>query len=251
MSSSPESEWAIIHFGDDHNWWVEDLSDPLHWDLDRLGIIDPHQMAHVIDLCDSLRDYGFDPDVMDTAFFKFRIDEVKDDRWARIVRVRDSLLDAENDLFALPDVRDEEKGPYADFIEYATLFHVKMLNDILEFESNLTTENVGREIGERTVNESVDGRAVHFFHQITSILEYVPEGYELDLGDDTEIPKPNREDLTDLPDVDMVEDEKIEEDETMRWGDEDKEAGEYEEEDDQAEQESEVEKPRRGRPRKI
>ena len=250
MSSSRKTEWVIIRFGNDHNWWVENLCDPLHWDLDRLGIIDPHQMAHVIDLCDSLRDYGFDPDVMDAAFFKFRIDEMKDDGSVRLVRVRDSLLDAEDDLFALPDVRDEEKGPYADFIEQATRFHVKMLNDMLDFESNLTTEDVGRAIGERAANESVDGQALHFFHQLTSILEYVPDGYELDLYDDTEIPKSDREDLTDLPDVEVVEDEKIEEDETMRW-DEGLETEEFEEEEEEAEEEAEIEKPRRGRPRKM
>jgi hypothetical protein len=76
----------------------------------------------------------------------------------------------------------------------------------------------------------MEGRATHFFTEITSILEYVPEGFELDEDEDTK-PKSEDEELEkDLADVDdNVPDEKIEEDDTMKWDEEEEEEEEYEE----------------------
>ena len=50
----------------------------------------------------------------------------------KLVRVRDSLLKAEDMLFALPDVLDEEKGPYADFLNHISSVRVSMLNELIE-----------------------------------------------------------------------------------------------------------------------
>ena len=36
-------------------------------------------------------------------------------------------------LFALPDVLDEEKGPYADFLNHVSEKRVSMLNELIEF----------------------------------------------------------------------------------------------------------------------
>ena len=68
---SPQLEWAIVRLGSDVNWWVEEISDDVHWDVDGLGIIDPRQISHVVDLCESLGEYGFDPEILDSVFFKF------------------------------------------------------------------------------------------------------------------------------------------------------------------------------------
>ena len=50
-------DWCIVRLGDDHNWWVAETSDPVRWDVDGLSIVDPRQLAHLIDLVDPLRDY--------------------------------------------------------------------------------------------------------------------------------------------------------------------------------------------------
>jgi len=56
-------EWCIVRLGEDHNWWVQEVSDPVRWDADGLSIVDPRQVAHLLELVDPLRDYGFDQDV--------------------------------------------------------------------------------------------------------------------------------------------------------------------------------------------
>jgi hypothetical protein len=214
------------------NWWVTEVSDPIHWDVDGLGIIDPRQMSYILEQCDALREYGFDPDIVDEAFCTLRIDREEKNEAVRLIHTPESLLEDDNMHFALPDIIDEEKGPYADFLDQITRFRVKMLNDLIEFDQNLTVDELEDEIRERQNQEYMEGKAVHPFVEVVSILEYVPEGYELD---DDEPAKPGKDDIDDIPDFEE-EDEKIEEDETMRW-DEDEEEDDDENEDGENDEE--------------
>ena len=218
------------------NWWVEEISDTIRWDVDGLGIIDPRQFAHLVDLMDALTEYGLDSDIIENAFFTFGIDKDMGDGRVRVTRVKDSILDSDEPLFALPDIMDEDKGPYADFLNHITRLRVKMLNDLIDFKQNLTIEELEEEIRETQNQDYLEGRAVHFFSEITSILEYVPEGFELDSDDDDSSSSSSSSEEADIeddfPDIEES-DEKIEEDETMRWEDEeddfDEDEGEGEE----------------------
>jgi len=210
------------------NWWVTEVSDPIHWDVDGLGVIDPRQMSYILEHCDALREYGFDADLIDEAFLSMQIESEEKDDQVRLVQTSESLLEDDNTHFALPDIIDEEKGPYADFLDQITRFRVKMLNDLIEFDQNLTVDELEDEIRERQNQDYMEGKAVHPFNEVISVLEYVPEGYELD---DEEPSKRDEEDIDDIPDFEEDEEEKIEEDETMRWDDEDEEEDEEEDED--------------------
>lgn len=212
------------------NWWIHEISDSVHWDVDGLGIIDPRQFQYIIDLLEPLSDYGLQNELVDDAFYSFGIDKVEKDKTVLLKRVQDSILESEDPLFALPDVLDDEKGPYADLLDHITKLRVKMLNDLIDFSQSLTVEELEEEIREAQNADFLEGRASHFFSELTAILEYIPEGFELD-EDDVSKPKSEDEELEkDLADVDAVTDEKIEEDETMKWDEEEEEEDEdYEE----------------------
>ena len=239
-TTSGKLEWCVVRLGQDFNWWVESISDPVAWDLDCLGIIDPKQLTYLLDLMDPLRDYGLQDHFIEEAFYKFKIDKDLGEGRIRLVRTYDSLLDAEGLLFALPDVIDDEKGPYADFLDHITKLRVKLLNDLIDFKKKLTVEELEDEIREEQHNHFLEGKAIHPFKETADILEYVPEGFELDL-DDEENEKETSEDeeiiADDIPDL---EEESIEEDETMRW-DEDEEEGEEEDFEESFEEEEEEE----------
>ena len=248
--TSPQLNWSVIRLGTDMNWWIEEISDEIHWDIDALGIIDPRQISHIVDLCEPLREYGFDPDIIDNAFFQFRIDKVLKENRVRLVRIKDSLIRSDDELFALPDILDEEKGPYADFLDQITKLRVKLLNELIDFEQKLTIDELEEEIRERQSSDFMEGRTSHFFLEVTAILEYVPEGFEIDIGDEAHPAGTLDDGFVDFPDI-PEEEEKIEEDETMKWekeGTAEKE-NEFEEEDQEDEEVIEV-KPKRGRPRK-
>lgn len=224
------------------NWWVTEVSDPVHWDVDGLGVIDPRQMSYILEQCDALREYGFDPDILDEAFSSLKIAGEEKEENVRLVRTTESLLEDDNTHFALPDVIDEEKGPYADFLDAITRFRVKMLNDLIEFDQNLTVDELEDEIRERQNQEYMEGKAVHPFVEVISILEYVPEGYELD--EDEPVAKGEKDEIDEIPDFEEENTEKIEEDETMRWDDEDEEEDEDEEDEESGDEDEDEDEER-------
>lgn len=218
--------WSKARLGEDMNWWIKEISDPIHWDVDGLGIIDPRQFQYIIDLMEPLADYGLKTEIVEDAFYSFGIDEVEADKTVLLKRIQDSILDSEEQIFALPDVLDEEKGPYADFLDHITKLRIKLLNDLIDFSKSLTVEELEEEIREAQNLDYIEGRASHFFNEITAILEYVPVGFELDEDDENNGPKSEDDELEkDLADVDAgteVE-ENIEADETMKWDEEEEE----------------------------
>jgi hypothetical protein len=223
--------WCKARIGEDMNWWIKEISDPIHWDVDGLGIIDPRQFQHIIDLLEPLSEYGLRTEIVEEAFYSFGIDEILEDKSVLLKRIQDSILDSEDPLFALPDVLDEDKGPYADFLDHITKLRVKMLNDLIDFSQNLTVEELEEEIREAQNSDFLEGRASHFFNELTAILEYVPEGFELEEDEDGG-PKSEDDELEkDLAEVDLGTDaeETIVADETMKWDEEEEEDDNYEE----------------------
>ena len=210
-------EWCIVRLGDDHNWWVAETSDPVRWDVDGLSIIDPRQLSHLIELVDPLRDYGFDQDVMERAFILFRIEKDLGSGKVRLKRTKESLFESEEKLFVLPDVLDEENGPYADLLDHLTRCRVKMLNDLFKFESKLSVDEVEDEIREDQNSNFIQGKAVHAFEEVTAILDYMPAGYDTD--DEAPAKGVEDEDDDDLPVVDEAEEEKLKNDESLKWDD--------------------------------
>ena len=221
-------DWSIVRLGDDHNWWVAETSDPVRWDVDGLSIIDPRQLAHLVELVDALRDYGFDQDIFESAFILFRIDKDLGAGKVRLKRVKDSLFDSEEKLFTLPDIIDEENGPYADLLDHLTRCRVKMLNDLFKFESKLSVDEVEDEIREDQNSNFIQGKAVHAFEELTAILDYMPAGYDTD--DEAPAKGVEDEDDDDVPVADEAEEEKLKNDESLKWDeDEEKPAAEGEE----------------------
>jgi hypothetical protein len=230
--SAPQLEWCIVRLGEDHNWWVEEVSDPVRWDVDGLSLIDPRQVQHIIELFEPMRDYGFDQDLAERAFIPFRIERDLGHGRVRLARVKDSLFESEDKLFALPDLLDEENGPYADFLDHITRIRVKMLNDLFDFEQALSVDEVEDEIREARNVDFMEGKAVHVFSEITDILDYVPAGCEGEDGEEGRRPAREEDELddADLPVLDEAEEERLKNDESLKWEeeDEDKEDGDEE-----------------------
>jgi len=231
-------DWCIVRLGDDHNWWVDEVSDPVRWDVDGLSIIDPRQVDHLIELVEPLRDYGFDQEMMERAFIAFRIERDVGDGRVRLKRLKESLFDSDEKLFALPDLLDDENGPYADLLDHLTRCRVKMLNDLFDFESKLTVDEVEDEIREEQNTHFIEGKALHTFQELCAILDYMPAGYETD---DEHPAKDTHDEDDDLPDLDEAEEEKLKNDESLRWDEDEEEEGEVEEDDKDKDEEGEDE----------
>lgn len=225
-------EWCIVRLGEDHNWWVDEISDAVHWDVDGLSIIDPRQVDHLVEAIEPLREYGFDPDVFERAFVPFRINKDLGKGRVRLQRTKEPLLESEEKLFALPDVVDEENGPYADLLDHLTRLRVKLLNDLFDFEEKLTVDEVEDQIREAQNSDFIEGKAVHLFTELTSILDFVPAGYGDDEDEETAGParrKTAADEDADIPEIEEEEDERMKNDSSLKWDDDE---GEKTEDDD-------------------
>jgi ABC-type transporter Mla MlaB component len=222
--SSVILDWCIVRLGSDHNWWVDEVSDPVRWDVDGLSIIDPRQMAHLIELVEPLRDYGFDQEIMESAFIPFRIEKEAAKKKVRLRRVKDSFFESEEKLFALTDILDEENGPYADLLDHLTRCRVKMLNDLFAFVSKLTVDEVEDEIREDQNADFAEGKSLHAFNELTAILDFMPAGWENEDGEDAARKAKPEGDLDgeELPELDEKEEEALKGDQSLTWDDEDK-----------------------------
>jgi hypothetical protein len=231
---TPQLEWCIVRLGEDHNWWVDEVSDPVHWDVDALSIIDPRQVDHLIEAIEPLREYGFDPDIFERAFIAFRITKDLGKGRVRLQRTKEPLLESDEKLFALPDIIDEENGPYADLLDHLTRLRVKLLNDLFDFEEKLTVDEVEDQIREAQNNDFIEGKSVHLFTELTAILDFVPAGYGDE--DEEEVGAKRRgaaadEEEDDLPDIEEEEDERMKNDASLKWDEDDEEKGEGDEKD--------------------
>ncbi|HBA82839.1 MAG: hypothetical protein A2Y14_00360 [Verrucomicrobia bacterium GWF2_51_19] len=214
---SSKLTWCVVRLGNDTNWWVTEISDEIHWDLDGLSIIDPRQIHHIIDLMSALRDYGLKTDLIDPAFYCFRIDKDIGKGRIRLIRTEESLLESEEKLFALPDILDDDKSPYSDLLDHLIRLRVKMLNDVIGFEKPLTVDEIEEFLREKQQDDYMQGHAYHLFNEMLAVLEYVPEGFES--AEDEKGAGAEEEDdleIEDLPEEDVDEDELGEIDEDMR-----------------------------------
>ena len=229
-NSTTSLDWCVVRLGEDHNWWVTEVSDSVRWDVDGLSIVDPRQVDHLIDSVDPLRDYGFDEDLLDVAFITFRIDKDLGDGKVRLKRVKDSIFDADEKLFTLPDIVDDENGLYADLLDHLTRCRVKLLNDVIDFESPLTVDEVEDEIREDQNASLIEGKAVHSFDELTAIIDYTPAGFETDDDDDGK--DSDEEDVgdTDLPDIDEEGEKSLKGDSSLKWDEDDEEEDDKKEE---------------------
>lgn len=233
--TSQKLDWCKVRLGKDLNWWVTETSDNVNWDVDGLSIIDPRQAAHILDALDSLRQYGLDDTIVEKAFIPFAIDSRIGNDGIKLVRSDETLFDAEaQHLFLLPDTLDEERSPYAEFLDHITKLQVKMLNDTFHFEQDLEVDDLEEQIREKYSNDYMEGRAIHSFIEIIDILEYVPAGYSLDDVDEDDGKKKSSEENYD--EIEDITEEEIAEDDTMKWDDEDNDASDddtyYEDDDD-------------------
>ena len=226
--TGPSLDWCVVRLGKDEKWWVESISDKENWDVEDLGIIDPKQFLHINELIDSMTEFGLDSQLIDEAFFTFEIAEEVKGGMIKLVRVRDSLLKAEDMLFALPDVLDEEKGPYADFLNHISSVRVSMLNELIEFTEPYTQEEMEEVLAEKENNDFLEAKRSHFSEELLSILEFVPEGFAIDsdLEEDNENSSKKEEDYSDL-ETGLVEvsdkEEKLLPDEDLKWEEEERE----------------------------
>jgi hypothetical protein len=174
--------WCIAHLGKDANWWVDSLSDETHWEMGHLGLIDPHQLEYLWELFSPLRDCGFQEELWEMAFCKFRIEEELPQERIQLTAVEMRLAKAEEKLFLLPYAHSDSEERYTELLEHLMQLRVKWLNMIFDFKQPLELEDIETYFRNQESEKNLEEGARHVFGEIASILEYTPAGLESDEG---------------------------------------------------------------------
>src|SRR5437899_2434412 len=88
-----------VRLGEDLNWWVDSADEAVPH---RRGVLDPRQVAHLLQALDQYRGYGYRPQQFADAFHPYRIDTEISEGVLRLAAAEDR-----DEVFALPDLGAE------------------------------------------------------------------------------------------------------------------------------------------------
>jgi hypothetical protein len=211
--ATEKSNWCIVLLGDDLNWWVHEASDEVHCDAGNGGVLDPKQVEHMVDMLAQLRQYGLKDEVVANAFTTYSIDKEMPKEMLRICETKDNIFNPREPLFCLPNVVDDQEGPYLEFIDHIMALRVKLLNASLDFQEPLNLEEIEDILKAEQQERYISGIKIHAFDEIMSVLDYVPLGYSLDDIDEEQ--QPNNS--LDLSEFDEEIDESLDIREEKGW----------------------------------
>lgn len=170
MNASP---LITVRLGDDLNWWVDSTDEATPTPHVR-GVLDPRQVAHLIQTLDEYRSYGYRPDQLTVAFLAYRIDAEISKGVLRLAAT-DDLLDG---AFALPVVTDNDSGAYSDFLDSISLAHIRKLNATHQYARHCTADEMNEELAALDSDRYFSDDTIHAFDEITEILEWSPAEWD-------------------------------------------------------------------------
>jgi hypothetical protein len=174
----PSLKWLVVRLGDDTNWWVDETSDNVYWGTDSLSLLDPNQVAYLHKTVGELEDYGFDPGALDSAFQIFEVASELTDGRMRLRPSEHSIGDEGVQLFALPDLLDEEKGAYPDLLDQLISLRVKYLNATHDYFQPVTEDDLEEELQSRNADRYFASTCIHVFNELEDILTWKPAEWD-------------------------------------------------------------------------
>ena len=175
---SNKVKWVVAKLGEDFNWWVTETSAEGGNKISPRGILDPRQVAHLIQILEDYQPHDLDLEQLSAAFQMFALESEIAEGQARLSAVDQPFGDGDTDLFALPVTNDDDQGAYEAFLDSLIAAHIRKLNATHEFARPCTAEEMEEEL------EAIDGgryfsaEVIHPFDEINEILEWSPAEWD-------------------------------------------------------------------------
>lgn len=167
MNGQPPA-WLIVQLQDDLNWWVTETAEEPSGSIAPYGVLDPRQLAHVVEvLADYARD-GLPESELLSAFHLYTIERELSDGRLRLKRETRANLHTEQPLFALPSTH------YDDFLELLGAAHIRRLNRQHHFVRPCTEEEMYEELNLIATDRYFSAQPTHCFDELNQILEWNP-----------------------------------------------------------------------------
>jgi hypothetical protein len=171
--------WLVARLGDDGNWWVAESSEDIYWGDGMRGLLDPRQIARVTETLNEYQPYGFRRDLLDDAFQYFQLESEIDDERVRLSPVaRDDFAGANEQIFALPLIEDEEMGVYYDLLDAMSVARVRKLNSTHHYARDCTELDMSEELDALDRDRYFASENIHCFDEINEILQWSPAEWD-------------------------------------------------------------------------
>jgi hypothetical protein len=174
--TTPDS--LVVHLSDDFNWWIAETNHELGANVHQRGVLDPRQVAHLVELLDKYEPYGVSRDQFAAAFQVYTAaSELADDR-LRLAKLDEPIHHTGEQLFALPLLTDDGESPYAQFLAALSAAHVRFLNTTHEFARACTELEMFEEIDALDSDRYFSEETIHTFDEINEIITWSPAEWD-------------------------------------------------------------------------
>jgi hypothetical protein len=174
---SNDLKWIVAHLGDDMNWWLEQTSGEMKENDEVVGVLDPRQVAHLVEALDEYRASGLKKQ-MAAAFQVFAIESEVNEGLLRLRVADETIISVRSDLFALPRVTGDGEGPYYEFLDALGAAHIRRLNETHHYVQPCTEDDMYEELNAIDSNRYFSNESIHAFDQINEILQWNPTEWD-------------------------------------------------------------------------
>ncbi len=170
--------WITVRLGEDFNWWLQDTSAELSADTHSRGVLDPRQVAHLIEALDEYRPYGFRSQLLTEAFQLFTLESEISEGVLRLAATDADLFEEGSQPFALPLIADEGEGAYYSLLDAISAARIRKINATHAFARECTEDEMQEELSALDSDRYLADESIHAFDEINEILEWSPAEWD-------------------------------------------------------------------------
>jgi hypothetical protein len=170
--------WITAHLGDDYNWWLQDTSAELCADTRSRGVLDPRQVAHLVEALEEYRPYGFRTQLLVAAFQMFALESEVSEGVLRLAATDADAFEEGAQLFALPVIADEGEGAYYDLLDAISAARIRKINATRPYIRDCTEDEMLEELSALDSDRYFAADSIHAFDEINEILEWSPAEWD-------------------------------------------------------------------------
>jgi len=166
--------WISVRLGNDMNWWLEATSDDFTWPEGGLGVLDPRQVAHLVERLTDYRTHGLTPQRVGDAFQLYSLGSEMEDGRLKLTLSDEKLGAAGGEQFALPILGQDGEGSYYEFLDALGAARIRKLNATHHYVRNCAEADMFEELDVLDLDRYFGSTTTHVFDEINEILEWEP-----------------------------------------------------------------------------
>ncbi len=166
---SPPRE-LTVRLRDDLNWWTDETS--------PRGVLDPRQVAHLVDALDAYEPYGLTREQFNDAFQVYAAESELADDQLRLVAVDEPIHHTGEQLFALPLTTADDDNPYTRFLGALGAARIRLLNTTYHYARACTETEMYDELDALDSDRYFSDDTIHVFDELNEILTWQPAEWD-------------------------------------------------------------------------